>query len=204
MVSGDTERMNNNAVHVLFLNPARDDPVLNRITSYIGKLTHGVEACHVELSMPHNDGFLTSSIYNGETVNATMSKKFSNPGYDVHTLMVSDIQLGKMKNMVLSVHNRKDSFDRMGMYLACLPVQVPRLSKKNTTFCSKYITEVLQAGGVPEVQTLNSNITTPSKLLKTLIPASRKTVGSVTHKMRSLEKGAVFSYTSIPTAQVHR
>jgi hypothetical protein len=72
--------MQNNTVHVLFLRPTRSDPFLNRLTSYMGRMTHGVEACHVELCMPHLGGFLTSSIYNGETVNVTMSKTFSNPG----------------------------------------------------------------------------------------------------------------------------
>jgi hypothetical protein len=94
------------AVHVLFLHPAAQDPVLNRLTSYMGRLTHGVGACHVEICMPHGDGFMISSIYNGETVNMSTTKSFANPGYTVHTLMVTDRQLVEMKKTVLAISSR--------------------------------------------------------------------------------------------------
>jgi hypothetical protein len=191
--------MKNRAVHVMFLKPVSADPLLNRLTGYLGAVTHGVSACHVEVSVPHLNGYMTSSIYNGEVVNVNMTKTFSNPGYDVHTLMVDDFQLSNMKRVMFNLHQRQDSFDAFGMYMACLPVQLPRLSCKNTTFCSKYITEVLQAGNIAAVASLNANITTPSKLLKTIIPASRSTVGSLPHKLQTLEKGGVFGYTRIST-----
>lgn len=194
-------QMKNNAVNVLFLRPIPTDPILNRLTGLVGALTHGEKmgACHVEMCLPHQDGYMTSSIYNGETVNVTMSKTFSNPGYNVHTLMVSDHQLSDMKKFIFQTHGRKDTFDGVGMYLACLPVQLPRFSRHHTTFCSKYITEILQTGNIPEVCNLNANITTPSRLLCKLTPATKNTLGTVSHKLRSLEKSAVFHYTSIPS-----
>jgi hypothetical protein len=93
-------------VHILFLHPDEKDPVLNRLTGYMGLLTHGVGACHVEVCMPHHDGFMMSSIYNGETVNVTTTKSFANPGYTVHTLMVTDRQLAEMKKTVLTFSSR--------------------------------------------------------------------------------------------------
>jgi hypothetical protein len=189
--------MQNNEVHVLFLHPQNDDPFLNRITSMMGQAIHGKGACHVELAMPHSGGYMTSSIYNGETVNVTTSKTFSNPGYNVQTLLVSDTQLSTMKSKVLSCHGRKDSFDPVGMYLACLPLQIPHWKPRNSTFCSKYITEVLQTANIQEVQGLNANITTPSRLLKILQPATRNTIGSVTHKLKTMETRGVFTYVPI-------
>lgn len=183
----------------MFLKPDRTDPLLNRVTGYLGGITHGVSACHVEVSVPHLNGYMTSSIYNGEVVNVNMTKTFANPGYEIHTLMVDDQQLSNMKKVMFNVHHRRDSFDAVGMYLACLPFQIPRIAKKHTTFCSKYITEVLQAACIPVVASLNPNIVTPSKLLKTIIPASRSTVGSVPHKLQTLEKGGVFAYTKLVT-----
>jgi hypothetical protein len=76
------------------------------MTSYMGQLTHGVGACHVEICMPHADGFMISSIYNGENVNVTTTKTFANPNYTVHTLMVNDKQLENMKKTVLTISSR--------------------------------------------------------------------------------------------------
>jgi hypothetical protein len=72
--------MQNNAIYILFLHPDNGDPFLNRVTSFLGAAMHGTGACHVELCVPHNGAYMTSSIYNGETVNVTTSKTFSNPG----------------------------------------------------------------------------------------------------------------------------
>ena len=97
-------------MHVLFLHPHEKDAVLNRLTSYLGWLTHGVGACHVEISLPYGDGFLTSSIYNGEKVSTTTQKTFANPGYIVHTLMVSDKQLAEMKKTMNTISSRWVAF----------------------------------------------------------------------------------------------
>jgi hypothetical protein len=198
MTYHNVREMQCNAVQVLFLHPDEKDPLLNRITATMGKLTHGVQGtCHVELRMPYMGGFLTTSIYNGENVNLTMTKTFSNPGYHVNTLLVTDAQLHNMTQTVLNAHSRGDSFDALGMYLACLPVQIPRFKGRYSTFCSKYITEILQVGNIKEVYGLNPNITTPSRLLKLLAPVARNTMGSVDHKLRTFEKTALFSYTRI-------
>jgi hypothetical protein len=190
--------MQHNPVHILFLRPSCNDPFINRLTAYVGGAMHGVGACHVEICMPHADGFMTSSIYNGETVNITTSKSFSNPGYDVHTLMVNDRQLQEMKQAVVSRKNRKDPFDGLGMYLAVLPIPIPRLNRRsNATFCSKYITEVLQAGSVGTVMKLNPEITTPSRLLRCLTPVTKGLMGTLPTKLRSFEQSATFRYSSI-------
>lgn len=50
------------------------------MTGYVGKLTHGVEASHVEICVSDGAGYLASSIYNGESVNVNSRKTFANPG----------------------------------------------------------------------------------------------------------------------------
>jgi hypothetical protein len=186
--------MQNQAIHVLFLKPNTTDPFLNQLTAHIGQAMHGVGVCHVEISVPHVGGYLTSSIYNGENVSVNTSKNFSNPGYIVHTLIVSEKQVNNMKKKMLQCRDRADSFDTVGMCLACLPVELPRRSSQNTTFCSKYVTEVLQSANVSVVQDLNANITTPSKLMKAFQKVANGAVGTVPHKLKTLEQGAQFQY----------
>jgi hypothetical protein len=195
------EEMKNIAVYICFLHPNNTDPIVNQLTGLIGGWTHGsgLGTCHVEASMPHQGAFLNTSIYNGEKISINYVKTFSNPGYDVHTVMVSDKQLDAMKRMVFALHTRGDSFDAVGMYLACLPIAIPRFNNVNTTFCSKYITEILQAAGVEEVKDLNPGITTPSRLLKKIRPVTRNVLGTVPTKLHVFEKKSVFKYHSVAT-----
>ncbi len=70
-------------VHVLFLNDDKHDHVLNRLTSLLGSKVHKHGFCHVEIVIPDTEsggGYLSSSIYNGETVTLTRTKTFANPG----------------------------------------------------------------------------------------------------------------------------
>jgi hypothetical protein len=46
---------------------------------------------------------------------------------------------------------------------------------------------------------LNANITTPSRLLKTLQKITNATVGSVPHKLNLMKQEAVFTYDAIPS-----
>jgi hypothetical protein len=137
-------------------------------------------------------GFLSSSIYNGETVTLTKTKTFANPGYTVMTFLVTGSELQGIMNYLNESRRMQLSFDGLGMYLAALPMQlVPRSSR--STFCSKHITMALKAGGIEAVQDLNENIVTPSKLYKILhekIPSDRKVAGSVPFKQQSMQQSA--------------
>jgi hypothetical protein len=46
---------------------------------------------------------------------------------------------------------------------------------------------------------LNANITTPSRLFKTLQKITNATVGSVPHKLNLMKQEAVFTYDAIPS-----
>lgn len=134
------------AIKVLFLEPQKRDFVVNRITAYIGGLLHGArdggaEArhgfCHVEICIPQDDdenhhvsvderssNYLSSSIYNGETVSLTHSKSFGNPGYTIHTMAITASQLKRIRAYIYQHHEGQTGFDAVGMYMAVLPFQV--------------------------------------------------------------------------------
>lgn len=191
------------SIHVLFLQPAPGDPqehLLNRLTSFIGQKVHSRGFHHTEIVIPDPaDGFLSSSIYNGETVTLTKSKTFANPGYTVTTFTVSGRELAGIRQYLHDSKRMQLGFDAMGMYLAALPFQLgPRSSR--TTFCSKHVTMALKAGGIDAVQDLNENIVTPSKLYRVLqerIPSSRKVAGSVAYKQQSMMQNARMPVFSI-------
>lgn len=189
------------AVHVLFLQPANNDPhehFLNRLTSFVGRRVHGCQGFHhVEIMVPDIDqpGFLSSSIYNGETVTLTKSKTFANPAYTVMTFTVTGVELMHMMDYLHESRRQQLGFDKIGMFLASLPVQVGWRSSRKT-FCSKHVTRALKEAGIEAVCHLNENIVTPSKLYKVLqerIPADRKVAGSVPYKEQALLRTSQFS-----------
>lgn len=184
------------SVHVLFLQPAQHDPqehFLNRLTSYVGKKIHKKGFHHVEIVVPDLDpqhgGFLSSSIYNGETVTLTKTKTFANPAYTIVSFSVTGQELSSILDYLHESKRQQFSFDKYGMFLAALPFQLGWRSNR-TTFCSKHVTRALKAARtIDAVQGLNENIVTPSKLYRILhdkIPADRKVAGSVQYKESSM------------------
>ena len=194
------------SVHVLFLQPILHDPqehFLNRLTSFVGEKVHKKGFHHVEIVVPDMDttsspgGFLSSSIYNGETVTLTKTKTFANPAYTVMSFSVSTAELTKITDYLHESKRQQLKFDQVGMFLAALPFQLGWRSCRST-FCSKHVTRALKAGGIEAVSELNENIVTPSKLYKVLhakIPADRKVAGSVQYKERSMLNDANIQFS---------
>jgi hypothetical protein len=188
-------------VHVLFLQPVLHDPqehFLNRLTSFVGEKVHKRGFHHVEIVVPDLDtsssgGFLSSSIYNGETVTLTKTKTFANPAYTVMSFSVTSGELGKITDYLHESKRQQLSFDKFGMFLAALPFQLGWRSTKST-FCSKHVTRALKAAGIEAVEELNENIVTPSKLYRVLhekLRRDRMVVGSVQYKQRALAESGV-------------
>lgn len=185
-------------IHVLFLQPLpgdREEHLLNRLTSFVGRKVHQKGFHHTEIVIPdveQEGSFLSSSIYNGETVSLTRTKTFANPGYTVTTFTVNSHELAGIRHYLQESWRMQLGFDSVGMYLAALPFQiVPRSSR--STFCSKHVTRALKAGGLDAVKDLNENIVTPSKLYRVLqerVPSSRKVAGSVAFKQQALQRDA--------------
>lgn len=192
-------------IHLLFLETSSNEKhFVNWLTSKYGQIVHGKAIHHVELCIPDDPhprrwtntsqasmdsgtgNYLSTSIYAGETVSCSRVKTFSNPGYVVCSKVVSSEELLKIKNFVLDSHNRCVGFDGTGMYLAALPVSI-RSPRPDATFCSRYVTEALQAAGLECVQGLNPSIVSPSKLFSITGAAGdkRNVGGSVEHKQRA-------------------
>lgn len=116
---------------------------------------------------------------------------FANPNYVVHSMLVSKKQVQDMQRYMQGVYDAGVGFDSHGMYLAALPVQTRCQNSNNGTFCSRYVTEVLQNGGVEPVMRLNASLVTPSKLFKILHQYRDNTVaGSVDYKEKQFMQNA--------------
>lgn len=191
-------------MHVLFL--SSDDPkdhVLNRLTSALGARVHRNKGfCHTEICIPDLENphaYLSSSIYNGETVTLTRTKTFANPGYTVVTFTVTRPELVSITNYLHEAKRMQLRFDAVGMYLAALPFQLNFFGGGSTraTFCSKHVTHALRCAGIEAVLDLNENIVTPSKLyrvLKEKLNKDRLVAGTVDFKQRELlDRGAIFT-----------
>lgn len=188
--------VNDHTIHILFLETSSQDPWLNRVTAALGGQVHGRGFCHVEICVPHlingkEYGYISSSIYNGEKVTANGKKTFANPGYTVHTETVSTEQLKSILDGIHEANRMEVSFDGLGMYLSVLPFATP-LSDNSKTFCSRYVTGLLQMAGL--VPNLDPRITTPSKLFRKLRESCTVgTVGTVEHKQGLLKAESRFS-----------
>lgn len=158
------QQQRQHAIHVLFLEPSERDPLMNRLTSALGARVHGRGFCHVEICVPHvpsasssasaaaqallpharqqgqahGPAYVSSSIYNGETVTATGVKTFANPGYTVHTEVVTEDQLREISNGISEAVRMQIGFDHVGMFMAALPFRVamPTWGHRKT-FCSR-------------------------------------------------------------------
>lgn len=123
-----------------------------------------------------------------ECVSLTQVKTFANPLYAIHSIAVSEDELAAMKRFIFKSHNTHVGFDAYGMYLAMLPLQV-KASNDTVTFCSKFVTQALQAAGICDVEGENPNIMSPSKLYKLLQQdyEGRAVLGSVPIKEQNLK-----------------
>lgn len=190
-------------IHVLFLKTRPDDFLLNRVTAHLGGYIHKNEGfSHVELSVPHasGKGYVSSSVYQNETVSLNQKKTFANPNYVIHSITVNPEQLKRLQQHMKAAHDAKIGFDHVGMFLSALPFSMrsPALhqggcsGRAPTTFCSRYVTELLQSAHVAAADGLNPHCTTPSKLYRVLKERSRgnEVAGSVEYKQNTLTAAA--------------
>lgn len=185
-------------VRILFLNGTQESHWMNRLVSYFDP-----PFCHVEIefdmqtrSLPapsyfsmfmHSEGqkpmhkTIASSIYAGETV-FVKERKFANPHYSIVTLNVPTSDFFKMYNFCLSAQANKTEFNEWGMYTSFFTCCC-KFPKKNATFCSEYITNVLKSGNVKCVQHVQSSKMSPSKLWKILQEHDKQMFSTVPYKM---------------------
>lgn len=175
-------------IRVMFLEAVPNDPFVNRIVSRIDP-----PYCHVELEFDDNTQgpCLASSIFAGETV-FFKRRTFSNPNYTTITLHVEDSSYARIVKFCEQKAKGNVQFDSWGMYsswlAACIPGPLrrclaPVCFQTNRTFCSRFVTEALQAGDIPEVRGVDACLMRPSLLHKRLSTSTRKCFSTVPYKM---------------------
>jgi hypothetical protein len=150
------------AVHVLFYKPQPDDLWLNHVVTFVSP-----PYSHCDIQFENE---MASSIYQNETV--YMEKKsFSRLNYERISLTFTDQEYSKIYMFCDESHRSQVKFDPVGMIGSFIPLYSFRPSKK--TFCSRYVTEALQASGRPEYKELKSARISPSGLHAFLASAQK-------------------------------
>jgi hypothetical protein len=172
------------SVRVLFLRAAPDDHWVNRLVSALDP-----PFCHVEIEFDLGSGggelgALASSIYADETV-FLKQRTFANPNYAIVTLNVTDAAFDRMLAFARRASEREVAFSASAMYLSFLPHCCNTLGS-DRTFCSAYVTSVLQVGGVQEVRGLVPCRMRPSSLFQILARAQQQSFSTVPYKMNLL------------------
>lgn len=174
-------------MHVLtlgFHHPTPDEHCLNRITACLGGSdTH---VCHVELLLDTfpSDSF---SILSGG-VAGFRPKQFANRTYEFLSLSISNQEHAALEHFCRTAHALALPFDELGMFvslvhMACLHRPSHAVGK---TFCSKIITEALQAGLLPEVDGLNPSGTTPARLFRRILASPRRVISPPPARMQCI------------------
>jgi hypothetical protein len=174
-------------VRVLFLKAVPGDPWVNRLVSALDP-----PFCHVEIEFDMSDerprlggaSTMASSIFAGESV-FLRPRSYANPNYTIITLNVSDAAFARMYRYAENAASRGTAFSNAAMYLSLLPGGCHSLGADHT-FCSAYVTSVLQAGGVHETLRLVPARTRPSTLHRVLSTAQQQSFSTVPYKMNLL------------------
>ena len=174
---------------IAFLFPeSADNDWFNLLVAKVSQ--HG--CCHVELVFEDDMSF---SIFANSKL-FFKPRTFANPEYKLVSLSVSNMEYMAAYSYCAAAMSHEITFNELGIYAAYLqpcPMLYTRPSvETGHTFCSKIVTEALQAGGLPEAEYLEPCRTTPSVLYEALHASGRRVHHSVTFKMEQLRQvGAV-------------
>lgn len=175
-------------ITVAFLFPGQGDDWFNRLVAWASKHP----CCHVELVFEDDMSF---SIFSNSNL-FFKKRTFSNPEYQLVSLSVSNLEYITAYSFCTAAMSHDISFHELGIYAAYAqpcPMLFTRPSiEAGRTFCSKVVTEALQAARVREAEGLEPCMTTPSRLYETLKDSDRRINHSVKFKMNQLKQvGAV-------------
>jgi len=174
---------------VAFLFPEADDnDWFNRLVAKVSRY----RCCHAELVFEDDMSF---SIF-ADSKLFFKPKTFANPEYKLVSLSVSNMEYMAAYSYCTAAMSHNITFNELGIYTAylqpCPMFYTSPSVETGHTFCSKIVTEVLQAGGLPEADHLDPCMTTPSVLYGALHASGRRVHHSVTFKMEQLRHvGAV-------------
>jgi hypothetical protein len=174
--------------------PTERAPLMNSMTSILAQISLGNEAkhafMHTECLFHEGNTQYSSSLYNGEPVGITEFKEFKNPNYTFVSASISPEQNQKVVQFCKNAVREGHRFHQASMFKSLLPFSIAT-PMHGDTFCSKYVTEVMQAAGIPAVQGLNADITTPTKLYNVLLQSKSFQVASTVasrHRMITAEE----------------
>lgn len=176
---GETKNGVSNCLLLHFYRPPSDDVFINRAVSWVdGPFSH------VEIGW--DDG-MASSIYAGEQV-FMHQRRFANPNYTVVPVQVSGDQADKARKFCCDKANAGIGFDAVGMYTSRLPfvcrkaiallASVASRKRVDSTFCSKYVTEVLQHISMPGFSDFDPSNMSPSSVHRAVTSLLQSSMGS--------------------------
>jgi len=166
------------SIRLLFLRAAADDHWLNRLVSHLDP-----PFCHVELEFDTSSGPpLATSLFADESV-FLRPRTFANPNYHILTLNVSDTAYARMLRLASDTAARGVRFDSHGMWCSILPCSLCAPRRADRTFCSAYVTTLLQEGGVRGVERLAPERARPSTLYRLLCHSQQQCFSSVPYKL---------------------
>jgi len=142
--------------------------------------------CHVELVFEDDMAF---SIFSQSNL-FFRRRSFANPQYRLVSLSVTPEQYSKAYRFCADAVRHDIAFNEMGIYTAymqpCPMFYTGSSQEEGMTFCSKIVTEALQAAGIKEVDDLTPCTTTPSTLYTALSYSDRKIGHSLSFKREQL------------------
>jgi len=141
-------------IKICFYEPKANDVWMNRLVASMGK--HYVS--HVEIMF--EDG-MAASIF-AEDVVFWKERTYSNPQYKILGVEVPTKSYWQMYNHAQDTARRQVGFDNVKMF--CGPFMGYRGSS-DRTYCSEFVTQTLQVGGVKWAMKMNASRSTPSGLL---------------------------------------
>jgi hypothetical protein len=143
-------------VRLCFYEPrGEDEPLVNLIVAYFGK--HYVS--HVEIQFADD---MAASIYSEDEV-FFRKRSYSNPCYVIKGFTVPAKSYDMMYKFCESSATRHIGFSNMKMFLGPL---IGYRGSCDRTFCSEFVTHVLQVGGIPFAMKTDASRCTPSVLLE--------------------------------------
>ena len=144
-------------VRLCFYEPrnSEEEPWINRLVAYFGK--HYVS--HVEIQFEDE---MAASIYAEEEV-FFRKRSYANPCYRIKAFTVSQQSYDHMYKFCESSANRHVGFSNIKMI--CGPLLGYRGSC-DVTYCSEFVTQALQVGGIPFAIMTDAHRSTPSALLQ--------------------------------------
>ena len=180
---GYCRRQDSSILTAAFLFPEADDNDLFNL--FVAKISRN-GCCHVELVFEDDMAF---SIFSKSNL-FFRRRSFANPEYRLVSLNVSSDQYSKAYNFCTDAVKHDIAFNEIGIYTAymqpCPMFYTGSSRDEGITFCSKIVTEALQAAGINEVDDLTPCTTTPSTLYTALNYSERKIGHSLSYKREQL------------------